>query len=68
VAALIKAQAGSLVAALDVATLPLRDQESRRIPVIGAVHLTSNATGFFAEHMRIASPWYRRSSATEPTA
>ncbi len=41
----IKARAGSLVAALGLAALPVREQEARRFPVLGAVHLAANGDG-----------------------
>jgi DNA polymerase-3 subunit beta len=41
-AGLIKAQAGSLVRALGLAALPVREQQTRRIPALGAVRLVAD--------------------------
>ena len=44
-AGLIKAQAGSLVAALGLAALPVRERETQRIPTLGAVRLAADGDG-----------------------
>jgi DNA polymerase-3 subunit beta len=44
-AGLIKAQAGSLATALGLATLPVHDRQTRRIPVLGAVRLAADGDG-----------------------
>jgi DNA polymerase III subunit beta len=44
-AGLIKAQAGSLVRSLGLATLPVRERQTQRIPALGAVHLAADGDG-----------------------
>jgi DNA polymerase III sliding clamp (beta) subunit (PCNA family) len=44
-AGLVKALSGSLVAALGLAALPVRESETRRIPALGAVRLAAAADG-----------------------
>jgi DNA polymerase III subunit beta len=45
VAGLVKALSGSLVAALGLAALPVRESETRRIPTLGAVRLAADGDG-----------------------
>ena len=44
-AGLVKAQAGSLVAVLGLAALPVREHQTQHIPTLGAVHLAANGDG-----------------------
>jgi DNA polymerase-3 subunit beta len=44
-AGVIKAQAGSLVRALGLAALPVRERETQRMPALGAVHLAADGDG-----------------------
>ena len=44
-AGLIKAQAGSLVRSLGLATLPVRERQTQRIPALGAVRLAADGDG-----------------------